>query len=638
MRPLFLAALPLVLAAAPAPAQDWQAVPPGGESLLRAGFDLANAPLGTFGGADAVAESVAAPGLPVDAALRVTNRAAIDPRYAVQVSVPTRGDVAAGDTLLMSLFARGAAADGGPLSVHARLQQNGGEYNDGGYAELVPLDVDTPGDLGDPAGWTQYFRAVKAPLAQPDGTHSVSIHLGEKAQTVELAGLQVLNYGPDRDRESLPVTRTTYPGAEPDAPWRAAAADRIERLRKADLSVTVRDAAGRPVPGAAVHVELTRHEFGFGTAVDADLLVMTRDQFERYADGGHGSYQGFAWRDVLKYREAVEANFNKVVLENDLKIGGWRAGQNDNGARFRREWTMQALQWCADRNIEVRGHYGVWGPIDAGQPWNTGGIDTGPGYGEAMLEYLREFVPQVAGKVGEWDAINHIVGWGPETLGKRYGHEYYAEVLRLMRQLDPAAELWVNEGNVISGGGQDAPYRAVIEDLVKLGQPPDGVGFMGHFRDGALAGPAEMKRTFDAYAALAPGGLKLQLTELDYDTLNRDLQADYFRDVLTLAFSHPAMDGVMQWGFWEPRHWRPDAALWQANWSLRPVGQVYRDLVLNAWRTDATAKTGPDGAATVRGFRGEYRIVVAAPDGRTAESAATLGEGGANVAVTVTAP
>lgn len=633
-RPAFalFALAPLLLPAADggegdAPAA--QTVPGGAESLLPDGFALSADGFGNWGAADAKAEVVPVEGLPFDTALRVTVPTASDPRYGVQVGVPTRGDIAEGDTLLMVLWARGEAADGGPLSVHARLQQNGGEANDGGYAEILPLNVSTAGTLSDASGWTQYLRPVKSPLTQSDGTHSVSMHLGGKAQTVELGGFQLLNYGPDRDRLSLPVTRTTYDGRAADAPWRAAAADRIDRHRKADLTVVVTDAAGNPVPGAAVRVEMTKHAFGFGAAADADLLAMSREQFERLAAGGHGSYQGFTWDDVLTYRRVLAENFNKVVLENDLKIGGWKAGTNNDGGRFRHDWTFAALEQLADRGVEVRGHYGVWGPIDAGQPWNTGGIDTGPEYGAKMLAYLKEFVPQIAGKVGEWDAINHIVGWGPETLGKRYGNEYYAQVIRLMRELDPRAEMWVNEGNILSGGGQDPAYRAVVKDLIDAGSPPDGVGFMAHFRDGSLMGLPRMKEVMDAYADM---GVKLQLTELDYDGLNRTLQADYLRDVLTLSFSHPAMDGVVQWGFWAPRHWRPDSAPWSENWDLRPHGQVYRDLVFRDWWTDATLKTAADGTATVRGFKGNYTVTVTRGDA-TATVEATLGDDGRTVQV-----
>ena len=620
----------LLLCLAPlAAGQEVQSIPSGGESLLPDGFDIADATLQTWGNPAARASVIEIDGLPFDRAIRVENPSATDPRYGVQIGIETRGDIAEGDTLLVSLFARGATpTPGEPIAVHARLQQNGGEPNGGGYAELVPLDVSTAGDLSDPAAWVQYIQPVKAPLTQSDGTHSFSVHLGEKAQTVELGDLQILNYGPDRDRESLPVTRTTYPGREPDAPWRAAAAARIDKYHKGDLTVQVVGAAGQPVAGALVNVAMTRHAFGFGTAADADLLVMSREQFEKYAGGGHGSYKDLTWDDVLKYRATVEANFNKVVLENDLKPGGWVAGRKNDGARFRRDWTLAALDWLKERNIEVRGHYGVWGPIETDTTWNTGGLDTEPEYGAELLRYLKTFVPQIAGKVGEWDAINHIVGWGPETLGKRYGGDYYADVIRLMRELDPQAEIWVNEGNIVSGGGQDPAYRAVIDDLIDRGAAPDGAGFMAHFRDGSLMGMERMYEVFDAYAGR---GLKLQLTELDYDGLNRELQADYFRDVLTLAFSHPAMDGVVQWGFWAKRHWRPESALWQENWSLRPAGVAYRDLVLRDWWTRAAVRTGADGTVTVRGFRGDYEVTV---DGATTATA-TLGGNGAEVRVTV---
>ena len=113
---------------------------------------------------------------------------------------------------------------------------------------------------------------------------------------------------------------------------------------------------------------------------------------------------------------------------------------------------------------------------------------------------------------------------------------------------------------------------------------------------------------------------------------NRDAQAAYVKDVLTLAFSHPARDGVVQWGFRAKRHWRPESALWQADWSLRPVGQVYRDLVLGGWGTRAAVKAGADGAAVVRGFRGSYTVTVTRGD-ETASVDLTLGDGGATVEV-----
>ena len=156
--------------------------------------------------------------LPFETAVRVTNPGAVSPRYGVRLGVTTVGDIEEGDALLVSLFVRGAMPGGDPgepVSIAARLQQNGGEVNGGAFGRIVEMEVNTAADLDDPAGRVQFVQPAPAPLTQPGGTHSFSIHLGAKAQTVELGGFWIVNHGPDRDPETLPVTRVTYPGTPP---------------------------------------------------------------------------------------------------------------------------------------------------------------------------------------------------------------------------------------------------------------------------------------------------------------------------------------------------------------------------------------------------------------------------------------
>src|SRR5688572_23119345 len=62
----------------------------------------------------------------------------------------------------------------------------------------------------------------------------------------------------------------SYAGRAEEAPWRVAAAQRIERYRKGTLRVVVTDRRGKPIPGATVRVSMRRHAFGFGSAVAAD--------------------------------------------------------------------------------------------------------------------------------------------------------------------------------------------------------------------------------------------------------------------------------------------------------------------------------------------------------------------------------
>jgi hypothetical protein len=80
---------------------------------------------------------------------------------------------------------------------------------------------------------------------------------------------------------------------------------------------------------------------------------------------------------------------------------------------------------------------------------------------------------------------------------------------------------------------------------------------------------------------------------------------------MTILYSHPAVKSFMFWGFWENSHWRPDGALYNADWSIRPNGEVYRDLVLNQWRTpDLETTTGSAGEVSFDGFLGTYRYTI----------------------------
>ncbi len=137
---------------------------------------------------------------------------------------------------------------------------------------------------------------------------------------------------------------------------------------------------------------------------------------------------------------------------------------------------------------------------------------------------------------------------------------------------------------------------------------PDGIGFMGHFGATSLTPIEDLYKVFDRFAGLIPN---LQCTELDVQVGNDEqLQADYLRDVMTISFSHPAFQAVVMWGFWEGRHWKPDAALYRKDWSIKPAGEVWKELVFSQWWTDETGKTDGNGTLGMRGFLGDYEISV----------------------------
>ena len=110
--------------------------------------------------------------------------------------------------------------------------------------------------LNAPAAAGTAWKKVTFPFAllraYNKGEAEVTFTVGLREQTVEIGGIELLNYGGSKKVTDLPYTRLGYAGSEPGAAWRKAADARIEKIRKGDLTVLVKDSAGKPVRGAEV--------------------------------------------------------------------------------------------------------------------------------------------------------------------------------------------------------------------------------------------------------------------------------------------------------------------------------------------------------------------------------------------------
>lgn len=196
------------------------------------------------------------------------------------------------------------------------------------------------------------------------------------------------------------------------------------------------------------------------------------------------------------------------------------------------------------------------------------------------------------------------------------GPDEVASWFRLAELADPDARLIVNDYDILDDHGwnrrhQDYLY-ALVADLRDRGAPVDGIGLQAHFATPQLTPPADLVPVLDRFARL---GLPLEITEFDVTTTDEALQADYTRDFLTVAFSHPAVARITTWGFWEPIHWSPSAAMYRADFSPKPNAVAWRDLVHGDWWTRERGRTNRAGEFTTRGFLGDYDVRVEV-DGR----------------------
>ncbi len=527
----------------------------------------------------ATAELVDVDGMPFDRATRVTVRQRPGDAWGVLLTAETNAPIRRGDVLLVSYFLKGEASEdeSGQVAVTAHVQLNRSPHTK--IATLAGRTAEQ---------WRHVVRPFIAARSLDTGENNFVIHLGAAPQTLLIGGVDVLNYGPDADVAAMPQTPTTYAGRETDAAWRRAAAERIERYRKADMTFQVSDNAGQPVADAHVQVTMTRHAFGFGSAVTAQMLTTDTD-------------------DGRRYREIVQRDYNKVVFENDLKWRPWLVGASNKHGTYRRQWLDEAFAWLGERAIAVRGHYLIWAPLGHWQP-EADYAQRPNDLRDDTFAHIDQKTRTVGERVAEWDAINHIAGWGTTYADVLGGNAIYADVIRRGRELVPGVEMWVNEGQILTSGMRHDQYLDIVRDLVERGEAPDGVGFMGHFADGTLTPMAVVYQRMDDYARLIP---RLQLTEFDVDVgIDQTLQADYLRDLMTVAFSHPHCEAIVMWGFWEGRHWKPHAALYRRDWSMKPAGQAWKDLVFDDWWTEVRGRTDAAGRVTIRGFHGQYTITV----------------------------
>ena len=567
-------------------------------------------PADTSKGAEADAKDAASGGVPTGRALRVVSTGNANYPYSVGVAFPTATAVKKGDTLLARFYVRAVDSTTSEAFAGVAFEKSSPEWD-----KSAEMQASAP--TGSADGQAGPWRRIDVPFASAadyaPGEAHLAFRFGFPNQTVEVAGIEVLDYGTSVKPADLPRTKQSYEGMAADAPWRQAALDRIEQIRKGDLAVRVVGADGRPVVGATVEAKMTRHAFPFGTAVVSEAIVGDSPQDEQY-------------------RKTLLENFNAVVFENDLK---WPAMTEWDDTGWGTDRPKRAAEWLREHDFLIRGHCLVW-PGRENLPRSVVALENDPAaLKKAVEDHVAETAAMFRGLVDQWDVVNEP--FNNHFLMDVLGDGILADYFRITRENDPTARLFLNDWGILAAGNRtDTAHQQDFEDriqaLLDAGAPIGGIGMQGHF-GGTLTSPENLLKIVDRYAKF---GLPIYVTELDLNIPDEDLRAAYMRDFHIAMFSRPEVGGVIQWGFWSKRHWLPQAALFGDDFAPRPHGRAWMDLVHGEWQTDATATTAADGTATVRGFLGEYDVVVTPPGGAAPQTAkATLTHDGTRVEVTL---
>ncbi|MDA3963612.1 MAG: endo-1,4-beta-xylanase [Planctomycetota bacterium] len=556
------------------------------------------------------------------AAERVATQSKPKKSWMAQYSRRTQAAIPADARVVVTFLARAAESPAENGTVKARV-------NFGLAAKPYTKFISQGVSVADQ--WQRFaMRGIVPQACEADGA-KVEFFVGDQVQAMDVADLRVLVFPSSVEVGALPVTMRdfAYPGREADAPWRAAALARIEANRMAPLSVTVRDAAGAPVPGAQVHVALQQHAFTWGCSFKASYIMAGKVDYK--LPSGLTADQARAKVRTLLTESRM---FNTVVLGNDLKWEAWNGKWGSYGPAQRAQ-TDACIDWLAQQGLRQKGHVMVWGTrsLPKAVPLDDGGVVAR----SVIPQRIAEIGGRYAGKLQIWDVINENYMF--RAITDLTGDAQVPTWFKQAKEVTGARLFW-NEVRLFNNTERSPLVRDYTEEWIKrlqaAGAPIDGVGYQAHLSHGSAPTPEELLERMDRFGAL---GVEIMATEFDLSVSSLDdpeeqaWQADYVRDFLIANYSHPAVTGVVSWTPVVAK-WIPKSALHDEAFNLRPHGDAWRKLVTETWWTDETVAADAQGVASVRGYHGDYLVTVSHA-GKSAQATLSLAADGAQLEVTL---
>lgn len=362
----------------------------------------------------------------------------------------------------------------------------------------------------------------------------------------------------------------------------------ITRHRKGYLII-------RGKAGDEVKVEQLSHEFWFGCAISNGFVGTSMSD-----------------QDKKQYQEKFIKNFNSAVTENAVKWGSMerQKGQVD--------YTVvdKILDWADQNNIPVRAHNLFWGISKFVQPWVKEMDDS------TLLKTLQARAETVTkrykGRFVEYDLNNEMVH------GNYYEDRLGPEITKLMarwaHQGDPDAKLFLNDYDILTGN-KLPDYMAQIRSLLHQGVPIAGIGVQGHLHTDTFDRD-QLKNALDSLAIFK---LPIRITEFnmpgqrsryhrenitEMTSAEEELKAKELVDYYKICFAHPAVEGMLMWGFWAGANWIPVSSLYRKDWSPTPAAEAYQNLLFKEWWTLETKQISRNGSLSLPGFYGRYKITI----------------------------
>ncbi len=347
-------------------------------------------------------------------------------------------------------------------------------------------------------------------------------------------------------------------------------------------------------PGTTIEVVQQSHEFWFGAAICNEV------------------FEGeFSEKDEAKYKQAFLKNFNSAVTENALKWPSMQPTADPPNYHV----VDSILEWTDANNIPLRGHNIYWGVHQFVQPW-VKELDKKELY-ETLKARAKDIGSRYKGRFAHYDLNNEMIH--KNYYAEQLGEGITLEMANWVMNEDPEAKLFLNDYDILTGNRLNQ-FMKHVEDLLEMGVPLAGIGVQGHLH-GDSFDPAQLQGALDE---LAEFNLPLVITEFNFpgqrskfhkergehEFTAKDAQhaAESLDEYYRICFAHPAVEGILMWGFWENANWIPESSMYDKNWEPTSLLKAYRNLVFKEWWTIETVRADANGKVEIPAFFGDYTV------------------------------
>jgi len=406
----------------------------------------------------------------------------------------------------------------------------------------------------------------------------------------------------------FPPPKPVDGGAKDEATWHAqetfmrdVVEPNIEKHRKGDLTIEVRNADGKAVYDLKYQLEFTKHAFHFGSGLGFFVEPVQKPDYD---------FIPSVVTEVDKKHFLEVYNFS--IIPYSAK---WFYIEPEEGKPFYDDLDAY-VNWCLENKIGIEYHFVTGYP----PKW----LETKPPEEKQrqLLKHSNELIDRYGGKIHYWQVVNE----------KHLLNESVA-AFKLFRQRLPDAKLGISDCARFYSQHQ-AGSQARFDDLTRglqeihwlkeQGVELDFFGFHGHRPFGLWA---DFRVLYEALDVFEKEGIRIHISEFGIHEVHKiegdvregqwdaDLQGRYYEMIYSAMFSHPVVDAINMWGM-SGNTWMTGSGLLDKDGQPKPSFYALRNLIHKKWRTSKKGILPLNGKINCRAFYGDYLLRLELEDGK----------------------